>query len=204
MNNNELLATIGTWVQAIGTTLSAISTSPSLEKLSTKINFWGNVGQASGNFLVAKSEKTWTLDKVGNDVQALGNSIIAAGIFFDVNKNTMRKLSIIGNGLQSLGDGLSLTYDLGQQPSTEDLYSIYGNFLQMVGNALQALSGSKKLQNKLGKKLNQIGSWVQAAGAIILGVGQNISYENQKKKQRNEPLLLDTWKPAGSIHNHLP
>lgn len=75
--DNELKATFGSWVQAIGTTLSAIGATPSKnisDTLLGDLNLWGNVLQATGNSLVADSEKNFTLEKIGNEIQAIGGT----------------------------------------------------------------------------------------------------------------------------------
>lgn len=92
--DNELKATFGSWVQAIGTTLSAIGATPSKnisDTLLGDLNLWGNVLQATGNSLVADSEKNFTLEKIGNEIQAIGNSTVIVGILINFSEKTKKR-----------------------------------------------------------------------------------------------------------------
>jgi hypothetical protein len=78
---SEYKALIGSWIQAIGNITSAISSTPSTvinETMQTNLFLIGNTMQATGNALVADSEKEITLEKIGNQIQAIGNSICIA------------------------------------------------------------------------------------------------------------------------------
>jgi hypothetical protein len=174
--DNELKATFGSWVQAIGTTLSAIGATPFKnisDTLPEDLNLWGNVLQATGNSLVADSEENFTLEKIGNAIQAIGNSTVIVGILINFNEKTKKELNIKGNLLQAVGGGVSLADALGREPTEKELYSIYGNLLQTIGNTLQALSGINELRNRKGQELNLVGSWIQAIGSIISALGQS-------------------------------
>ncbi|MDQ0484818.1 DUF6944 family repetitive protein [Guptibacillus hwajinpoensis] len=173
--NNEVKAVFGSWVQAIGTILSAIGSTP-IKELSTdlldSLNLIGNVMQGTGNALIADTIETETLDKLGNQIQAIGNSTVVTGILIDFTNEVKQILNIDGNWLQALGGGVSLADALGGERSTSALYSIYGNLLQAVGNSLQSISGIKELQGKEGQELNVVGSWIQAVGSVISAIGQ--------------------------------
>ncbi|WP_273123099.1 DUF6944 family repetitive protein [Bacillus weihaiensis] len=177
MNNQEVKANLGSQIQAIGTILSAIAASPSPylnEKELDTIDLWGNVLQASGNALVADSEETFTLDKLGNIIQSTGNSTIIAGSLLDVEEKTLEILSIQGNLLQALGGAASFADALGQKPSLENLYGVYGNLLQTIGNSLQALA--VRITNKeKSTDINFTGSWIQAVGSVLSAIGQSKS-----------------------------
>ncbi|GGH75821.1 hypothetical protein JOD43_000448 [Pullulanibacillus pueri] len=175
--NNTLRALFGAWVQALGTTLSAIGSTPSLkikQKILADLNLWGNVMQATGNALLAESEQKLDLDKIGNEVQAFGNSTVIASILLDIQREYKLELDIKGNLLQALGSGMSFTDVLEHEPSIPDLYSLYGNLLQAIGNSLQALAGINKLQVGEGEHINTIGSWIQAIGAILTAKAQSM------------------------------
>jgi hypothetical protein len=109
--DNELKATFGSVVQAVGTTISAIESTSSIKintELRQSLGLIGNALQATGNSLVADSEKTLTLDKIGNGVQAIGNLTNITGILLNFNEVTKQELNIKGNLLQAVGGGVSL------------------------------------------------------------------------------------------------
>lgn len=111
MNNNKLKALFGSWEQAIGTILSAISSSPTSkisETLQTNFSLLGNVMQATGNALIADSEKKLNLNKIGNEIQAVGNSAVIVGLLIQFNECINIELSIKGNFFQAVGSVLSL------------------------------------------------------------------------------------------------
>ncbi|WP_243292586.1 hypothetical protein [Bacillus sp. FJAT-47783] len=174
MENNQK-ALLGSWIQASGTVLSAIGSTPTnviSDDLLDDLNLLGNVLQATGNALIADTEKGVTLDKIGNIVQSIGNSTVITGLLINFDEETKQILNIQGNWLQALGGGVSFADAFGQEPSIDVLFNLYGNLLQTIGNSLQAISGVIDLKNKNGQKLNVIGSWVQAIGSILSFISQ--------------------------------
>ncbi|RSK25951.1 hypothetical protein EJF36_03035 [Bacillus sp. HMF5848] len=171
---NKQKATWGAWIQAVGTTLSAIGSTPSLNidaKILQDLDLVGNVLQATGDALQADSEQG--LERIGNEVQAIGNSIIVGSYILNVRKQTKLKLTIQGDLLQALGSSLVIVDELREDRSVDTLLNIEGNLLQVVGNTLQAIAAKLKLKNKDGDNLNAIGSWIQAIGAILSALSQN-------------------------------
>lgn len=173
--DNEVKAVFGSWVQAIGTILSAIGSTPIKElrkELLESLNLIGNVMQGTGNALIADTIETETLDKIGNQIQAIGNSTVITGILIDFKNDVKQILDIDGNWIQALGGSVSLADAFGGERSISALYSIYGNLLQVIGNSLQSISGMKELQGKEAAGLNIVGSWIQAVGSVISAIGQ--------------------------------
>jgi hypothetical protein len=174
--NNEEKAVFGAWIQAIGTILSAIASTPSItlrEATRNDLDILGNVLQATGNALEADTEK-YNLNKLGNMIQSIGNSTVLIGLLSG-HETTEKELSTKGNLLQALGGGLVFVYAIEQEPSYNGLYAIYGNLLQAIGNSLQALSPNANRNGKNGQTLDFIGSWIQAIGAVISVIGQTKS-----------------------------
>ncbi|GAM14289.1 DUF6944 family repetitive protein [Mesobacillus selenatarsenatis] len=65
---NERKELFGAWIQASGTTLAAIGSTPLknfTEGQLTSFNLWGNELQALGNALIADSELYFTMEKIG-------------------------------------------------------------------------------------------------------------------------------------------
>ena len=140
--SNQFKETVGSWVQAIGTVLSAIANTPTLvpeEDSATNLDVVGNVLQGTGNALIADGEESLTLDKIGSSVQAIGNSTVIIGLIGDFSEETKQKLVIDGNFIQALGGGVSAA-DITENSPVEEL-NIVGNLLQTIGNSLQAIAG---------------------------------------------------------------
>lgn len=82
MLNNRSKALIGSWIQAVGTTISAVGNTPPAvreETFSSYLDLWGNVLQGAGNTLIADSEEAISLDKWGNKIQTTGNLVNVVG-----------------------------------------------------------------------------------------------------------------------------
>ncbi|GGB40395.1 hypothetical protein GCM10011409_17430 [Lentibacillus populi] len=98
--NDRLKVLYGTWIQAIGTTVSAVANTPSLvndQDLLAHLDLWGNVLQATGNALVADSEQYPSLDKLGNQIQSIGNLTNIVGFLVTVSEEIQAELNIKGN-----------------------------------------------------------------------------------------------------------
>ena len=176
---NEHKELFGTWVQATGTTLAAIGSTPLkifTEDELTSFNLWGNELQTLGNALIADSEHYFTMEKIGNMIQSTGNITVIAGILLPVENETEQELDIKGNLMQALGGSAVLKDILADRHSVESLYHLYGSLLQIIGNSMQAISGIIELQGREAKNINTAGSWIQATGSIIEAVGSTIDY----------------------------
>jgi hypothetical protein len=187
--DNEVKATFGAWIQAIGTTISAISSTPSMkipDDFLNQLNLNGNVLQATGNALQADSEYDLTLIKIGNEVQAIGNSIVVAEMLLNFDELTKQNIEIKGNLFQAVGGGICFANALDEEPAIEELYNIYGNLLQTIGNSMQALAGMKELKGEEGETLNTVGSWIQAIGSILSALGQSKSLLRQEATNPKE------------------
>ena len=176
---NENKELFGEWVQAAGTTLAAIGSTPLRSFTESQlINFivWGNELQALGNSLIADSEPNFTVDKIGNQIQAVGNVTTLSGFILPVDEKTTLNLDIKGNLLQALGSSVSLSVILVEESSIDLLYALYGVLLQVIGNSLQAIGGIIDLRGGEGGKIITTGSWIQAIGSIIQAVGVTNEY----------------------------
>jgi hypothetical protein len=190
---NQQKELFGAWIQAIGTVIAAIGSTPTTVLSSDyreNLDLWGNALQGTGNALIADAQETFSLNKLGNEVQAIGNSTVIAGMVIDFKEETKQKVIINGNWLQALGGGIALPEDLEAEVSTIRTLSISGNVLQIVGNTLQAIGGINELKsdtdnlesykefNKRNKEnkdsdenvLEINGSWIQAVGSVISAI----------------------------------
>lgn len=191
--DNQLKELFGAWIQAIGTVIAAVGSTPS-KRLSSEfrehLSLWGNELQAGGNALIADAQETFSLSKFGNKIQAIGNTIVITGMVIDFHEETKQRLEITGNWFQALGGGTALPDDLVDEPSTIRTLNIAGNVLQIIGNSMQSISGINELKKQENEKFNSYkqsneangkeeiksldfyGSWIQAVGSVISAIAQ--------------------------------
>jgi hypothetical protein len=182
--NKELY---GSWLQAIGTVISAIGGTPSKRissDIQNSLDLWGNVLQATGNALIADAQQEASLEKIGNEIQSIGNSLVIAGIVIDFKEETQKRLIITGNWFQALGGATALGDELQEEISKlYQIYNIIGNLLQSIGNSLQAIGGTYELKennpilvhdesSENGQTLQISGGWIQAIGSVLSLLGQ--------------------------------
>jgi hypothetical protein len=184
----------GAWVQAAGTTLAAIGSTPLkgfTESQLENLNLWGNELQALGNALIADSEPHFTMEKFGNILQSAGNITVMAGIILPVDDGTEQELDIKGNLMQALGGSAALKDILAEERSMDSLINLYGTLLQIIGNSMQAIAGIIEHRRQEGENINIAGSWIQAAGSIIQAAGITKEYLD-KIGQKAEIFLFPT------------
>ena len=184
----------GAVITAIGTILSAVSSIPTqstrITELYKGLDIVGNTLQGTGNAIQADAQKNPSLEKLGNEIQAIGNSTVVAGLILDVIEETEEKLVITGNLLQALGGGVALGDEFEDPYAPGQIYNIYGNLLQSMGNSLQAIGGSINLREKEGADSDSdsdspgdviifTGSWIQAVGSVISVFG-TLPEENKR------------------------
>ncbi|MGM9927847.1 MAG: DUF6944 family repetitive protein [Bacillus sp. (in: firmicutes)] len=168
-----------TWLDAVGTTLSAIGNTPFtfLETDTLKrIDLVGDSLQATASAIMADAEENYNLFKIGNMIDASGNVIEIAGNNLPfANPISNQFLQAEGNGLQTFGTGLTFIYCYENAIETEfelsALYGIYGSLIQTIGLAMQTIAALLPEDHETGKRLNTVGCWVQAIGAILEAIG---------------------------------
>ncbi|WP_417899186.1 hypothetical protein ABN702_01930 [Bacillus haimaensis] len=171
-SENKIL--IGSWIQAVGTVLSAVSSTRFLvrvEEQSEGLDMVGNVLQATGNALEADGQEGYTIGKIGNGIQAIGNITVISGLLIEEDTIIRDKLFISGNLLQALGGAAALR-DEWDGPDV-DTMAIIGNLLQVIGNSLQAIGGANEIKTGESESIEAIintGSWIQAIGSVILAI----------------------------------
>ena len=153
------------WIEAIGTILSAIGSTPSIplsEETLNDLNLIGNVLQTVGNVYIPEDEEL--LYQVGTKLQAIGNLVVIEGFFVE-NQDLSNLLNLQGDLIQALGGTISIDYE-GNQTLNDALNNI-GNFIQVIGNIYQALSITYLENSEKSQELNTLGSWIQAVGAVL-------------------------------------
>ena len=162
-SNSNITAIAGNWIEAVGTILSAIGSTPSTiftEQTLTDFNVIGNILQAGGSAIEVESEDS-LLDRVGDELQAIGNLTVVAGIL-NKNEQTSELLQTQGNLLQVVGGGISLNTQ-GRLTLLESIANT-GDIIQLIGNAIQVFADS---DTKEGVVMGAVGAWIQAVGAVI-------------------------------------
>ena len=163
-------AQLGAAINAVGTVLSAIATTPSqsfLENIQDDLEFIGSILEALGT-AIASDEDATTLVKTGELIDVIGSLEVAASAQTD-NKQLQRLLYKKGNLLQALGEAATLPY--GRQLAKSEVIATIGSILEIIGNSIQALVDDT---TELGIIWNAIGGWVQAVGAVITVVAFEI------------------------------
>ncbi|PEJ60822.1 hypothetical protein CN692_01655 [Bacillus sp. AFS002410] len=161
---SQVMEVIGSWVNAIGTISSAISSTPMRglkgenrkrwEDISFHLDFGGNTFQAIGNIIEAFLGESSVLEDAGEIIQASGNvtvlfSLLAAEAEEEKEeeaKNPDRaiKLNITGNAQQAFGGLIAALEEVSEEDF--DVSGFMGNFLQAIGNTLQVLGGLVELE----------------------------------------------------------
>ncbi|RSD25089.1 DUF6944 family repetitive protein [Mesobacillus subterraneus] len=201
---NQEKELFGAWVQAGGTTLAAVGSTPLgnfSESQLISFNLWGNVLQATGNALMADSEAGFSMEKIGNQIQASGNVTVVAGFFLPVSNIAEQELYIKGNFIQALGGSTALSDTLKERPSVDGYYSLYGHLLQIVGNSMQGIGGIIDLRGGDGETIIVAGSWIQAAGSLIHALGYSKNYLDKSGSKAEKYLFPPQH--YGYIHNTL-
>ncbi|MGD6832675.1 DUF6944 family repetitive protein [Sutcliffiella halmapala] len=172
--NSEKKILVGSWIQAVGTVISAVSSTRFLvrvEEQSEGLDIVGNVLQATGNALEADGQEGFTFGKLGNEIQAAGNITVISGLLIDEETIIRDKLFISGNLLQALGAATALGDEW--DGAEADTMTIIGNLLQVIGNSLQAIGGAEEIKTGESESTEAVittGSWVQAIGSVILAL----------------------------------
>lgn len=173
MMEDEIKAVTSAWVQAAGTIISAVGSTPLnnlTEEFKTSLSIIGNVLQAVGSALMADTIEETTLEKIGLEIQAIGNITVVAAYTLTNDEETKTQLDMKGNLLQVLGGVAGIEEILDEKPSLIRQLNLSGTFLQAVGNSMQALAGGRELRGIDAENMNAAGSWIQAAGSVIQAI----------------------------------
>lgn len=186
-DNQTEITTIGLWIEAFGTFLSAIGNTPIPvinENLLHNIDAIGDVLQVSGTAIQIDDEKYYTLNKYGNIVIAGGTlEEVYANFRPDRGSQTQELLFSQSTAIQAVGTGLALIDSFEQKQTFVGLCEIYANFLQIIGLSIESLSGIYDAENEKGILINSIGHWIQFTGATLAAICQETTDPYFFKKQ---------------------
>lgn len=161
--NNSTTAIAGNWIEAVGTVVTAIGSTPSAfftEQTLTDFNIIGNLLEAGGSAIAASAEGT-LLNNAGDQLQAIGNLTVVAGIL-EKNAQSSQLLQTQGNLLQVVGVGITIN-TTGKLTLLQTIANT-GNIIQLIGNVMQVFTNTDTTE---GVMVNTTGAWIQAVGAII-------------------------------------
>ncbi len=195
--STDVKALFGAWTQAIGTVIAAVADTPSEALTPEQINdlgLYGNALQATGNGLLADTNAFGSLNQIGNAIQATGNTIIVGALALPWEENLEQNLIIKGNLFQAAGGSVSFNEDLKEDVSMAALYAVIGDFLQVVGNGIQAYAAiADFIVDDDEEFINAVGSWIQATGAVLSALSVSKSYTTSTTEEPNaEPLLSES------------
>ena len=162
-NNSNITAIAGNWIVAIGSLVSAISSTPSTiftQQTLDDFNLIGNILEAGGSALVSETEDA-LLNTIGDQLQAVGNLAIVAGIL-SKNEQSGQLLEKQGNLLQVVGLGLVINTE-GKLTLLQTIANT-GNIIQLIGTVIEVFADT---ETKEGEVMNAVGAWIQVVGAVI-------------------------------------
>ena len=168
-NGADITAIAGNWIEAVGTILTAIGSTPSTfftEQTLTDFNLIGNILEAGGSAIAAESEDA-LLDRVGDQIQAIGNLTVVAGILSN-NEQAGQLLENQGNLLQIVGVGITINTQ-GKLTLLQTIANT-GNIIQLIGNVMQVFADT---DTREGVITNAVGAWTQAVGAVITALASD-------------------------------
>lgn len=194
--STDVKALFGAWTQAIGTVIAAVADTPSEALTPEQINdlgLYGNALQATGNGLLADTNEFGSLNQIGNAIQATGNTIIVGALALPWEENLEQNLIIKGNLFQAAGGSVSFNEDLKEDVSMAALYAVIGDFLQVVGNGIQAYAAiADFIVDDDEEFINAVGSWIQATGAVLSALSVSKSYTSSITEESDaDPLVSE-------------
>ena len=163
INESNITAVAGNWIEAVGTIVSAIGSTPSTvfsQQTLNDLNIIGNILEAGGSAIVTENEDA-LLEIVGNQLSAIGNLTVVAGILSN-NEQSGQLLEQQGNLLQVVGIGITLNTE-GPLTLLQTIANT-GNIIQVIGTVIEVFANT---ETEEGEIINAAGAWIQAVGAVI-------------------------------------
>lgn len=205
---NQHIETLGAWLQAAGTILSAIASTPTNQISSStqrNLNTVGLALQAAGSGLETEGQSTpFSLEYIGTAIGTIGilESLTTAIIEFPDETDTL--LNIQGNLLQALGSSIAAVDETMDSTSLGTAEGIVGNLLQTVGSVIQVFGlkvqsqdQTSNTQTNEGNNHNQFAgesSQSNQANSYVSWNQQNGSAnQNQDQTDGQSLIALGAW-----------
>lgn len=163
---------LGYWFDTIGQTMSAVANTPSFIndiQLSSQLQLWGNVFQATGAALVTDSIEEFSYEKLGGQLESVGNLVSAISFLSPINDELKAELDKKGNVIETLGVIVSFPDELEEGFTLELFFDLYGHLLQVI-----------EVKDVDEEFVNMISEWSQALASMLslLSVLKDSSMQN--------------------------
>ncbi|WP_078554480.1 DUF6944 family repetitive protein [Alkalihalobacterium alkalicellulosilyticum] len=160
---------VGAWLDAVGTSLSAIAETRELvglNELNNRLVAIGEGLQAVGTLLIGTVTTDDALNFTGNWIDGAGAAASSLGSYLqdqdEENGERNIRLEMFGDFLQSMGASISAVADY----QAGEIEYAKGNALQGVGAALEVIGTELDLKERVeGQPLITIGAILQAIGS---------------------------------------
>lgn len=194
--NETEITTMGLWVEAFGTFLSAIGNTPitdANQNVLFDLDSIGDVLQVSGTAIQLDDEKNYTLNKYGNMVIAGGTLEEIYGNFRpDRGSPIQEQIYSQSTAIQAVGTALALADSIEQNKSLIGLCTVYANIIQLIGLGIESISGT--FENEERENLvNSVGHWIQFSGATLAAMCQ---------EQTNPFFTINTTKISDNQYSY--
>lgn len=157
---------LGAFVEVLGTITAAVGDTPALmieKQQAESLELIGNILQGIGSALAADDETDLFLKNAGI-ISSSGNLINVYTYLMDLPEEKQSLLFAKGDLTQATGSGMALTNSIQE----DSQMVIFSDFLQWIGNSLEAIASISEFKGKDNYKfLGTIGSWSQAIGAFL-------------------------------------
>ncbi len=190
-NHNKEI--IGSWMQAIGNVIEAYGSTPSIpleDETRDDFNRVGLTMQAVGSGLEADGQSNpYSYEYAGSVITSIGSVEELLPLLRNFSFETDYLLESQGNILQGLGSALQAYDEIVNGTPSGAYEGIIGNSLQSIGCFISVLGIKIELTDQEdGQRINAFGSWVQALGAILAAIGQQLEEEEEKEGSGEEPI----------------
>ncbi|WP_078394132.1 DUF6944 family repetitive protein [Shouchella patagoniensis] len=173
-NDNHAKIIFGQWIVAVGTIFAVIATTQRtniVEATRSDYSIYGNALEAAGNAIIADGIAEASSERTGTYIQTFGNLTALYADISDIPDDVEITLNIKGSLLEALGTSYAI---FGSEPlndpSRRETISLYGGLLQLFGNFFEAFGGFVELRGGEGESFFEIGTILQAIGAIVTAV----------------------------------
>ena len=179
MMGNSTKEILGSWMQAIGNVIEAYGSTPSIPLESDTRDDFNRIGltmQATGSALEADGQSNpQSYEYYGAVITSIGSVEELLPLLRSFPFETEYILESQGNILQGLGTALQAYDEIINGTPSGAFEGIIGNTLQSIGCFISVLGIKVELTDQEdGQRINALGSWVQAFGAIIAAIGQQL------------------------------
>ena len=198
--SNHKKEVIGAWMQAFGNIVEAYGSTPSTPLTSETRDDFNRIGltmQSVGSALEADGQSNpHSFEYYGAIITSIGSVEELLPLIQEFSLETDYLLEVQGNILQGIGSALQAYDEFVNGSPSGALEGIIGNSVQSIGCFLSVSGINLELTNQEdGEKLNALGTWVQAFGATLAAIGQQLEEAEESGQghyaHSNAPFYLE-------------